>query len=342
MVDLEQPQPDPKRGGPAHPATADRDLAHRRSRSRPARPGRSAAARLVVGVLAAGGGWLGLASPALAGVAVTATPDPPSALAVGQTGVPSTLTVVNGSNGVQAGMSLTLEEITFVPSCGTQAITGSDCPSGAADPGVLGLSATVVGQSGTACAGLTFTPSLVDAAGGKYRLTPSAPVVLGPVGSPDATCVIDFTVDVLKAPSKDADPGAAGLQTDQIAAVRGVAADGNRGGSFGSNEVAIDPGSSPVSPPAGAPAPPPSDPPAATPAPPAGGPIPATTTGVATTAPVGRAVATRPRTLPTHRRHRHPARAARHAKVRHRHPAARHAKVRHHQGVAHAKSVVRG
>ncbi len=326
MVDLEQGQSDPKRGGPALPASADRDLArHQRSRSRAARLGRSASARLVVGVLATGGGLLGLAPAALAGVAVTATPDPPSALVVGQTGVPSTLTVVNASNGVQAGMSLTLEEITFVPSCGTQAITGSDCPSGAVDPGLLGLSATLAGQSGTACAGATFTASLVDPAGGKYRLTPSAPVVLGPVGTENATCVIDFTVDVLKAPAKDADPAAAGLQTDQVAGVLAVAADGNRGGSFGSNEVTIDPGSSPATPPAGAPSPPRSDPPAPVPAPApvAAGSIPATTTGVATTAAVGRTVTPRPRPLAR------PARAHRRHHQR-RHHVARHATVRPH------------
>jgi hypothetical protein len=282
-------------------------------------------------------------------VAVTVTPDPPSAVTLGQHGVPATLTVVNASNGVQAGMGLTLEEITFVPSCGTQAITGADCPAGAVDPGVLGLSATAAGQSGTACDGTTFSLSVVDAAGGKYELIPSAPVVLGPVGSQNATCVIDFTVDVLKAPLKDADLVVPAVQTVQIAAVRAVAADGNHGGSFGSNEVMIagippvilpvvPPVVPPVTPPPGAP--PVSGAPAASGSPVATSPIPAAATGVATTAAIGRALAARPRARHAHRRHRHP--AARHAKLHHHHAAARHAKLRQHHGAAHAKSVRTG
>ncbi|HEU0316492.1 MAG TPA: hypothetical protein VFR49_04130, partial [Solirubrobacteraceae bacterium] len=215
MIDMLEGQFDSERGRSHPPAAARPGLDRARTtsmapRRRPARrraPSGGSAAGLLAGALVTLGVLLGLASPALAGVAVTATPDPPSALAVGQTGVPSTLTVVNASDGAQAATDLTIEQITFVPSCGTQAIVAGDCPAGDVDPGVLGLSPIVAGQSGTACAGTTFTASLVDAAGGKYELTPSAPVVLGPVGSQTSTCIIDFTVDVLAAPAKDANPG---------------------------------------------------------------------------------------------------------------------------------------
>ncbi len=295
--------------------------------------GSAAAAGIVAGTLVALGALLGLASPALAGVAVTATPDPPSVLAVGQTGVPSTITVVNASNGAQAAMNLTLEQITFVPSCGTQAVVGGGCPAGQVDLGVLGLSPTVAGQSGTACAGTTFTATLIDVVGGMYQLTPSTPVVLGPVGSQTATCIIDFTVDVLALPATDANLGVAGLQTDQVAAVRAVAANGTHAGSFASSELTIDPGTAvvpspapvppgPTTPPAGAAPGGPSAPSAAT----ATAPALPSTAGVTTTAAIGRAVAARTRPARAHRRHHH--RAAHHAKVAH-HRTGRHAKVAH-------------
>ncbi len=286
---------------------------------------RGSAAGLLAGALVALGVLLGLASPALAGVAVTATPDPPRAIAVGQTGVPSTVTVVNASNGAQAATNLTLEQITFVPSCGTQAIVGGDCPAGALVPGVLGLSATVAGQSGTACAGTKFTASLVDAAAGKYELTPSAPVVLGPVGSQTSTCVIDFTVAVLAVPALDANLGVAGLQTDQVASVLAVAADGTHAGGFASSELTIDPGTwvapppapvapAPAAPPAGAAPGGPSAPAAVT----AAAPVAASTAGAATTAASGPAAAPRKRPARAHPSRRHHHKAARHAKVSHR------------------------
>ena len=107
--------------------------------------------------------------------------------------------------------------ITMVPSCGSQN-AGADCtPPAAFDPGVIVPSATGMGEAGSACAGRTFTITLIDIAQGKYNFAPDAPFTLGPSsggGAPNE-CVIDFTVDVQRAPSIDANPAAPGLQTDQ-------------------------------------------------------------------------------------------------------------------------------
>ena len=114
------------------------------------------------------------------------------------------------------------------------------------DPGVLAPSATGTGQAGTACAGTTFTVAVVDAAQGKYSFTPSTAVVLGPPASATSTCIIDFTVTVVKTPTKDADAKTAGFQTDQIGAAFVTASDGQPGGGFGTNQVTVTPGTVPV------------------------------------------------------------------------------------------------
>ncbi len=166
-------------------------------------------------------------------------PNLPSPLTVGQSGVPATLTITNQSNGPEAGLNVTLTSITLVPSCGTQAIVGADCPPAAVDPGVIVPGTTGVGQAGTACAGDTFVISLVDASQGKYAFTPATPVVLGPPASATSTCIINFTVTAVKAPTKDAAPATPGLQTTQIAFALGIASDGQTGGGLGTSGVTV-------------------------------------------------------------------------------------------------------
>jgi PKD repeat protein len=195
--------------------------------------------RVLVGLLVGGAVLFGVVPPASAGLGFLVAANAPSLLTVGQTGLPSSLTFTNGANGAQAQMNVNVTQITLVPSCGTHAISGGDCPAAAVDPGVLRLSPTGVGESGTACAGVTFTTSIIDAAQGKYQFAPSSPVTLGPPGSPTQTCIIDFTVDVVKVPSKDADPASSGLQTDQAGFVFGVGTDGQPGGGFGTNQVTV-------------------------------------------------------------------------------------------------------
>jgi hypothetical protein len=184
------------------------------------------------------GALLSAASPAAAGVFFGAGPNLPSPLIVGQSGVPATLTITNLSNGAESGLNVALGAITFVGSCGTQAITGADCPAGSTDPGVLAVSATGTGAAG-ACAATTFTTSLLDPTEGKYQFSPSTPVVLGAPGSATASCVIDFSFSVVKAPTQDAATGVSGLQTEQVAFSSGIATDGVHGGGLGANEVTV-------------------------------------------------------------------------------------------------------
>ena len=75
---------------------------------------------------------------------------------------------------------------------------------------MFSLSALGRGEVGTACAGTIFTISEVDAASGRLQFAPGAPVPLTGVG---ATCKINFTLSVLKVPTKDASVASPGTQT---------------------------------------------------------------------------------------------------------------------------------
>ncbi len=195
------------------------------------------------------GAFLGVAAgPAWATVGLSAAPSIPSgnSLRVGQSAVLETLTISNQSSPPEDTLPVTLGTITLVPSC-TTFPSGADCPPGRTDPGVLRLSATGVGEAGTACAGTTFTIAVVDALQGKVQFTPSAPVVLGPAsGSGNTTCVIDFTVDVVRMPAGDANPDASGIQTEQAGFAQGTATDQVTGSGSSSNQVTVSPGALPI------------------------------------------------------------------------------------------------
>jgi hypothetical protein len=104
--------------------------------------------------------------------------------------------------------------ITVVPSC--KQIVNGLCTAAGADPGVLTISPTATGRAGGACAGMTFTTSVVDATFGTVRFTPPARThVTLPSSNP--ICTIDFTVDVAKAPTGDANLDAGGIQIGQTA-----------------------------------------------------------------------------------------------------------------------------
>jgi PKD repeat protein len=185
----------------------------------------------------------GTASSAWAGVGLLVVPNVASPLQVGQSNLPVSVTLTNASNGPEAGLNVAVTTITLVPSCGTESVLGGDCPAAGVDPGVLRLSATGVGEAGTSCAGITVTTSISDSSQGKYALTPSSSITLGPPGSPSQSCVIDLTADVSHAPTKDANATSPGLQTLQTAFGAGTATDGQPGGGFGTNQVTITPGS---------------------------------------------------------------------------------------------------
>ncbi|MEA2299054.1 MAG: hypothetical protein QOF77_1990 [Solirubrobacteraceae bacterium] len=189
---------------------------------------------------------LAAAPSAWAGAGLTITTEFPASLTAGQTGVPAAVSVTNASSGTEGGQSITLSAITLVAACATQAISGADCPAAAIEPGALRLPASAVGEVGTGCAGTTFALVLIDAVQGKYRLTPGAPVVLGPRGSPTAACVIDIAFDVVAPPTRDADPAKLGKQTDQIAFALGASTDGQPAGAFGTAETTVTADESPV------------------------------------------------------------------------------------------------
>ncbi len=155
------------------------------------------------------------AGTAFAGVALSVPPNYPSHVEVGEV-VPVSLAITNGSFDTEATHSLTVTQIFHIPSCQTGSPSGV-CLGGAVDPGVFLASATGTGRAGSACGGITFTIAEVDVVNGEVQFTPSAPVVLAPVSPPggNITCVIDFTVTVLKLPTKDASLATPGLQTVQ-------------------------------------------------------------------------------------------------------------------------------
>ena len=198
------------------------------------RPGRRAVSTLFA-LLTILAGLAFAASPASAGPRLSVGTSIPSTVTVGQTGLPSQLRILNTSfNGPgEAGYTtdsfnipdpLVPFSITMVPSCGSQNASADCTPPAAYDPGVIVPSATGMGEAGSACAGRTFTITLIDIAQGKYNFAPDAPFTLGPSsggGAPNE-CVINFTVDVQRAPTIDANPAAAGLQTDQRSAAFAV------------------------------------------------------------------------------------------------------------------------
>ncbi|MDQ1679780.1 MAG: hypothetical protein QOI42_639 [Frankiaceae bacterium] len=190
---------------------------------------------------------LGGASSAWAGTALSVPPDipdPNGGVVVGQTNLPASLTVQNGSTGAQNAQNVTVSNITIVPSCGTLVVS-ANCPVGNFDPGVFRLSTTGTGKAGTACATQTFTVVKLDAAMDKYQFVPLSPAtnpVLGPsaAGGPLATCVITFTVDVLRVPLLDAQP-TAGIQTGELGGADAISFDQVVGGGVGSNFTTVSP-----------------------------------------------------------------------------------------------------
>ncbi len=180
-------------------------------------PGRRASSWGILSLLCAIVATLivGVVSPASAGVGLGVTPNFPGPVVVGQQDVPATLQIVNNADGADALDPIDVTSITLVPSCGSPFPAGpGDCPI--PDPNVLALSATGVGEGGTACDGIVFDIVLIDPVQGKYSFTPQTPFQLDVPGSPGDTCRIIFTYDVLRRPLLDSQPGIGGIQTSQI------------------------------------------------------------------------------------------------------------------------------
>jgi LPXTG-motif cell wall-anchored protein len=209
-----------------------------RSTSVTARPRRTAVLAAIAAVVASLCVVLGIASPAAAGVALSIPPDIPTNLVVGVS-VPSSLTIRHQNSLGEAADPDIVSDITLVPSCGANPI-GADCPVGSFDPGVLVPRGPYTGEAGTACAGMTFTVTLdtLNPAMGKYLFTTAGTIILTQTG-PTSTCVIDYTIDVRKAPTIDANPGVAGVQTDQASSARAKTPNNLPGSGTGSDEGTI-------------------------------------------------------------------------------------------------------
>ncbi|MGH9276713.1 MAG: hypothetical protein ACRD12_01180, partial [Acidimicrobiales bacterium] len=180
--------------------------------------------------------------PAAAGVGFSVVPDFPTPVTVGQTGLPAQLTITNNSDGAQGVGTVTLNQITFVPSCSNFA---PSCAGGIADPNTFTLSATGTG-TGTmanpnACTGRTFNLVVINAATGEREFQPvGGPVVLGPpsLANDLDVCQVAFTFNVNKVPNHDSFP-APGVQTDQVGFAIGTHQDGTVGTGSGSDVTTV-------------------------------------------------------------------------------------------------------
>jgi hypothetical protein len=182
----------------------------------------------VLAAVACAATMLGGPASALAGIGETVAPTFQSTETIGQTGVPTSLFLLNADTPPEDAGTNTVAALTLVAACGTAVVDPSggsvptgddDCPLADADPGVITLSPTATGVSG-ACTGLTFTLTVIDPATGLTQFNPSAPIVLTSPGTADSTCEIDFTSDVVKSPAHVSAPAGAHMyQTESIATV---------------------------------------------------------------------------------------------------------------------------
>jgi hypothetical protein len=194
-------------------------------------------------LVASVGALLAVASPAWAGVLISAVPTFPTNVTVGQTGLSASIQLANLSTSPEQSSSVTITSINLVPACGASSFVGNgDCAAANADPGVLSVSPTGVGEAGTACAGQTFSISIIDLSTGQLSVTPGVgSVVLTAPATPGAVCRIDFTVSVSKAPTKPSGTSPPNtVKTSQILFASGTAqVDGVMGMGSGSSSVTV-------------------------------------------------------------------------------------------------------
>lgn len=161
-----------------------------------------------------------IALPASGGVGLGATATYPPLVEVGQTNLAVSLAISNTSNPTQL---ITLISIKHTPSCGMSIVP---CPAGSEDPGVFLAKGPATGRTGSACAGISFTIGSPDPTTGEVTFTPGSTVTLPMTGS---TCTIDFFVDVLRVPAKNASAGPT-IQTFSGARATGSAGASGTGG----------------------------------------------------------------------------------------------------------------
>ncbi len=175
-----------------------------------------------------------LVPTAFAGVGVGVAPDFPATITVGQTGVSVGLEITNNST-LDVG-SINLSSIKLTPQCGDSDADPTTCAGGAeVDPGVFTVGA--LGTGANACAGINFTITQIDPVTGQVLFTPDATVTL----AQNATCRINFTVDVNQVPVNDSNAITAGLQTLQTGRVSGIQTVGGSltGSGLGTDETTV-------------------------------------------------------------------------------------------------------
>jgi hypothetical protein len=180
----------------------------------------------------------------------------PTTATVGDTGLPASIAITNNNTPANAADTNTVcnagdpsppcgtpeQGITLVPSC--KQVAGGLCTAAGADPGVFAISPTASGRPGTACAGTTFATAVVEPTFGMVRFTPQPAPTHVTLPGANASCTIDFTFDVVKSPTADADPSTPGIQTEQQAAntqFSGILNNEARGTSIGTTIVPATP-----------------------------------------------------------------------------------------------------
>jgi hypothetical protein len=150
----------------------------------------------------------------------TVTPFLPATVSIGSNGVSGYIDLANKNTGADVssrvcnhgdgGSCAGSEGITLVPSCGALNISAV-CMAMKDDPDVFAFHPTATGASSSACPGRPFTVTALNDVHGTVRFTPTdgGSVVLA---TPNSTCRISFTFDVLKRPVYDGS-AAAGRQT---------------------------------------------------------------------------------------------------------------------------------
>ena len=173
--------------------------------------------------------------PVQAGIGVSAAATYPATVAVGQMGVPVSITFMNRSTEPEDSVSLRLTLMRHTPACGS---TATPCPVGQRDPGVFQTVGVGTGVAGHAsCVGRVFDINLVDAATGEVQFDPQVPadVRVGPKTSAATnSCTIQFAVNVLASPMN-------GNPTHPLASVFGTSdLNENTGTGTGSGTVFVE------------------------------------------------------------------------------------------------------
>lgn len=163
-----------------------------------------------------------IALPARGGVGLGATATYPPLVQVDQTNLAVSISITNISS---PSASTTLNSIKHTPSCGEST---APCPPGSADPGVFTVKGPASGRTGTACTGISFTLGSPNPTTGEVQFIPASAVTLPADGS---ACTIDFFVDVLKVPTKNASAGPT-IQTAPVVRAAGSSGASGTGGTL--------------------------------------------------------------------------------------------------------------